>query len=105
MNGRGKESRSVVGRNPPYTQPQRNITVETPTEIATVEGWDAPEELDNFERPNFPTDALPGVLADFVRALAVETGTYEDMAGMLTLAAVAAVLAHKVEVRRPWRDP
>jgi len=63
------------------------------------------EELDNFERPNFPTDALPGVLADFVRALAVETGTYEDMAGMLTLAAVAAVLAHKVEVQTPVARP
>jgi hypothetical protein len=79
--------------------------METLTEIAAVEGWDAPEALDNFERPDFPTDALPGVLADFVRALAVETGTYEDMAGMLPLAAVAAVLAHKVEVRRPWREP
>lgn len=67
--------------------------------------WLTPEPLDNYERPAFPTHVLPAVLAAYVTALAIETGTPHDLAGMLVLSAVAIVCAKYVVVTKPWPEP
>ena len=69
--------------------------------MSITEIWEQPEPLDNFDRPPFPIDALPPVLANYVSALAVETCTPPDLAGMLALSAVALVCARKVVVSAP----
>ena len=69
-----------------------------------AEDWPEPTPLDAVERLAFPLDALPPVLANYVQAVATETSTPLDLAGLLALAAVATVVARRVEVASPWRE-
>jgi replicative DNA helicase len=57
--------------------------------------------------PSFPLTALPGQLRRFVEAIAEETQTPPDLAGMLGLAVVATVLAKRVRVHvgDNWYEP
>ena len=69
--------------------------------------WDDPMPLFGPAPPSFPTDALPPVYRDFVRAEAVATQTPPDLAGSLAIATVSAAGAGVIEVQpRPgWREP
>ncbi len=57
--------------------------------------------------PPFPTQALPGWLADYVAAVAEETQTPPDMAGALALSVLSAASGGRavVQVRGRWREP
>jgi putative DNA primase/helicase len=72
------------------------------------EEWPDEPDLPGAPGPDpLPLDALPPGLAQYVRTVADATQTSPDMAVMLALAAVSAVLGGRVEVRvddRGWRE-
>jgi hypothetical protein len=53
----------------------------------------------SHDLPEFPTEELPPVIADMVRATATFTQTSEGMAAPVALAAVAAVVGGHVGVQ------
>lgn len=57
--------------------------------------------------PPFPTDALPGWVAEHVAAVAEFTQTPPDLAGCIALAALSTAAGGRavVEVRPGWREP
>jgi hypothetical protein len=61
--------------------------------------WEPPVPFDQLDLPPFPTAALPEPLRGFVECLATATQTPADLAGMLTLSAVAAAAAKKITVK------
>lgn len=68
--------------------------------------WPELASLVPNDRPQFPTDALPPVLKDFVEAGAIATQTPPDLLACLVLS-VLAVAARKrvyVQVREGWRE-
>lgn len=70
--------------------------------------WELPVPLSRGDSvPSFPADVLPGVYGDHAVALAEATQTALDLAGMLTLAALATAAGGRavVEVRPGWREP
>lgn len=69
--------------------------------------WETPVGFTALDLPPFPIEALPSVLADFVRAEAEFSQTPLDMAGMLSLAACAAAIGRAaiVEVKPDYREP
>jgi hypothetical protein len=72
-----------------------------------VHGWEDPIPFAEDPVPPFPTDILPGWLADFVSALAEATQTPPDLAAMLALGTAGAALARKyrVQARPGWSQP
>lgn len=60
--------------------------------------WEAPTPLTSSNLPPFPTTMLPDWLRDFVEAEAIATQTPPDLAGMLTLSAVATAVAKKAQI-------
>lgn len=60
--------------------------------------WEPPIPFDFFELPDFPVDALPESLRDFVRAEAEFTQTPVELPAFMALAVVSTSLARKVEV-------
>lgn len=75
--------------------------------LAQFEGWERPAEFTALDLPPFPLDALPPVLADFVRAESEFSQTPPDMAAMLCLAACGAAIGKHavVEVKPGYREP
>ena len=71
------------------------------------EDWEPPVPFDTIDTPNFPTESLPGPLADFVECLATSTQTPEEMAGVLSLGVLATAFQSKydVEVTPDWHEP
>lgn len=57
--------------------------------------WDAPIPLDEYDLPEFPVEALPEWLAAFVEALAIETETPTDLAGMIALGVLATAMQRR----------
>lgn len=57
--------------------------------------------------PEFPTDALPAAVADYVEALAVSTQTAPEMAGSLALGVLATAFQRRytVEITSDWLEP
>ncbi|MEV4215166.1 YfjI family protein [Micromonospora sp. NPDC049662] len=77
-------------------------------EDVITEGWDDPLPLGwSADLPAFPVDALPPVLARFVRGLALEVQTPADLPGSVVLGILAATVGGRVIVivRRGWREP
>ncbi len=75
--------------------------------LSNTGAWEAPVELDAGTVPPFPVDALPPVLADYVRALAAFAEVPADLPGVLALAVAAAAVARKttLTVRPDYREP
>src|SRR5215208_1216434 len=69
--------------------------------------WEAPAPFHTFVLPEFPTDALPIWLKEFVEAEANATQTPVDLAAMLTLTVGGLACAKIVEVEPwdGWREP
>ena len=69
--------------------------------------WAPPMPLHYFDPPPFPTHVLPHWWRVFVEAEAGATQTPPDLAAMLSLSAVAACSARRieVEVKQGWREP
>jgi replicative DNA helicase len=78
------------------------------TAVVGEGGWQPPIPLGAAAGvPAFPVEVLPGWLGDCVAAVATATQTPPDLAGVLSLAALATVAAGAVEVQpRPgWQEP
>lgn len=76
--------------------------------VGYLGSWDDPLPLDRTEAlPVFPVRALPGWLGNYVSALAIDTQTPVDLAGVLGLGIVATATGGRVviEVRPGWREP
>jgi len=69
--------------------------------------WEPPIPFPNIALPPFPTEALPGWLADYVDALATETQTPPDLAALVALSVIAASCAGvvQVEAESGWIEP
>src|SRR5262249_9358827 len=69
--------------------------------------WERPIPFTQPIVPPFPADALPGWIQTYVIGLADETQTPVDLAAMLALGALAAVLQKRIEVdvRAGWWEP
>ncbi len=69
--------------------------------------WEPAIPFSDGSRSPFPVDALPPVLAAFVRAEAEATQTPPDLAGTLVLAVAAASLAKKARIllKPGWTEP
>jgi hypothetical protein len=73
-----------------------------------TETWEEPVPLGSLRAtPAFPTDCLPGWLADWVAAEAEATQTPPDLPALLSLAVCGAAVARKyrVQVRTGWVEP
>ncbi len=93
--GTGEQLREIIKATPEWT----------PTEPEPAQ-W---PDLDPLEipLPDFPMDALPEPLGQWVRAESHATQTPADLAGLLSLAVCSAAISKRVEVQaRPgWLEP
>ncbi|MSO47785.1 MAG: DUF3987 domain-containing protein [Thermoleophilia bacterium] len=85
----------------------RLITSEQLVEMAASEPWLDPLPIEAArERPAFPVDVFPGWLGEWVAAEAEATQTPADMAGVMSLAAVATTIQRAVEIDvGGWVEP
>ena len=69
--------------------------------------WEQPIPFDEISLPDFPVDALPDAIADYVHAVAESTQTPPDMAATAALAIVALTMQGKYKVRGKddWVEP
>lgn len=69
--------------------------------------WETPIPFDEYKLPEFPVDALPPPIADYVVALAEHTQTPVDMAGTCGLSVIALGTQGKyeVEAKPGWDEP
>lgn len=69
--------------------------------------WDDPLPIDTPEVGPFPAGVLPGVLGDWVEAMAEAAQVPSELPGLLALAACSGAVARKIEVMagRGWREP
>jgi hypothetical protein len=74
---------------------------------STQPEWEPPIPFTDYPVPPFPVDALPGWMADYVRAETEATQTPSDLAAMLVLAVAGAGLAgnHRVKVWPGYEEP
>jgi replicative DNA helicase len=83
------------------------ITSEQLVEIVASEPWPDPLPIEAArERPAFPVDVFPGWLGEWVAAEAEATQTPADMAGVMSLAAVATTIQRAVDIDLGgWVEP
>jgi len=69
--------------------------------------WETPIPFDDFALPEFPADALPPAVRNYVRAVAETTQTSVDMAGVASLAILSICLQGKYRIwgKRDWSEP
>ena len=69
--------------------------------------WDHPLSFDDFILPEFPTEALPEPIRDYVIALAESTQTPVDMAAASSLAVLSVCLQGKfrIKAKEDWSEP
>lgn len=79
------------------------LASEAPPAIA----WQEPDPIDQPDLPEFPVDALPPVLADWVSEESEATQTPPAMAALLSLAVCGATIAKRVSVQAwaGWCEP
>lgn len=76
----------------------KNCGVKSPICLLRA-NWEKPEEKPVFVNPEFPVDALPPVLADYVRAVAKFSQVYPDLPAVCVLGAIAGVAQGKYVVK------
>lgn len=89
----------------PVTSTERLAAAEPPP---TVDGkWERPLPLGADPVPPFPVEQLPPTLAAFVAAVSRSTQTPADLAGLLSLLALATAAAgkYRVHLREDWTEP
>ena len=69
----------------------------TPTALSPK--WPLLIPLASASLPSFPVEILPGSIREFVTALAAQTETPPDLAGMLSLACMSACIVGRAEVQ------
>ena len=69
--------------------------------------WETPIPFDDFSLPEFPTDALPPALRDYVQAVAETTQTSADMAAVASLAVLSICVQGKYRIwgKPDWSEP
>ena len=69
--------------------------------------WEEPIPFSRFTMAQFPTDALPDDIADYVNAVAESTQTPVDMAGAVALAILSVCLQGKylIQGKSDWLEP
>ncbi len=69
--------------------------------------WEKPIPFDEYDLPEFPVDALPGPIADYVSALAESTQTPVDIAAVSAIAILSVCMQGKYKIRaKPdWTEP
>lgn len=69
--------------------------------------WDTPIPFNDFHLPDFPTDALPPAIRDYVEAVAETTQTSADMAAVASLAILAICVQGKYRIwgKPDWWEP
>lgn len=69
--------------------------------------WEKPISFDDFILPDFPIDALPGAIRDYVIALAESTQTPVDMAATSALAVLSVSLQgkYRIKAKDDWSEP
>ena len=69
--------------------------------------WDTPIPFNDFDLPEFPTDALPPAIRDYVEAVAETTQTSADMAAVASLAILAICVQGKYRIwgKPDWWEP
>lgn len=69
------------------------------------DGWETPIPVDRPKLPEFPVDALPPVLGDWVLAESEYTQTPNELAALLALAMCSGCVARRVVIDCGWREP
>ena len=92
--------RKKISTSPDYVPPQDYGAAPAPQ-------WDEPIPFSRFTTVQFPTDALPKDIADFVAAVAESTQTPVDMAGTVALAILSVCLQGKYQIqgKADWIEP
>ena len=69
--------------------------------------WDTPIPFNDFDLPEFPTDALPPAIREYVEAVAETTQTSADMAAVASLAILAICVQGKYRIwgKPDWWEP
>ena len=69
--------------------------------------WETPIPFNDFTLPEFPTDALPPAIRDYVEAVAETTQTSADMAAVASLAILAICAQGKYRIwgKPDWWEP
>ena len=69
--------------------------------------WEEPIPFSRYTAAPFPTEALPGVIGEYVKAVAESTQTPVDMAGTAALATIAVCLQgkYKIQGKADWIEP
>lgn len=75
--------------------------------VNSVQEWEKPIPFTDSNTPDFPVDALPAPVSDFVEQLAESTQTPAEMAGILSLGILATAFQsrYEVEITPDWREP
>ena len=78
-----------------------------PEEYNKPPEWEIPIPFDEYELPPFPVDALPGAIADYVKALAESTQTPIDMAATSAIAVMSVCMQgkFKIQAKEDWAEP
>ena len=90
----------------------RDCGVKTPVTLVHTEKqsdseWEKPIPFDAYTLPDFPVDALPKAIADYVMALAESTQTPVDMAASSALPIISVCIQgkYKVRAKADWYEP
>ena len=69
--------------------------------------WETPIPFDDFTLPEFPTDALPPAVRNYVQAVAETTQTSADMAAVASLAILSICVQGKYRIwgKPDWSEP
>lgn len=89
-----------VVTNPSYKAPKE---YNNSTEIK----WDDPIPFKKINLPAFPVDALPKIIADYVKAVSETTQTPVDMAATSSLAIMSLCMQgrYSVQAKLDWKEP
>lgn len=79
----------------------------SPEEYNKEPEWEAPIPFEEYNLPAFPVDALPGAIADYVKALAESTQTPIDMAATSAIAVMSVCMQgkFKIQAKEDWAEP
>ena len=96
----------ILRSQPGYVPPEEFERAASSGDICAVE-WEEPLPLEGPPLPEFPLEALPKTIADFVSAVSVSLQVPVAMAGVCALGALSVSLQKKfaVRVNDDWVEP
>ncbi|MBN2241142.1 MAG: bifunctional DNA primase/polymerase, partial [Acidobacteria bacterium] len=82
-----------------YPGSEGDYSTESDYEQPGPQSWETPSPFYETDLPEFPVQALPAAVGEYVSAIATATQTPVDLAGMLALSVLAASCSKKVKVQ------